>query len=863
MRNNIRKVYASIISFSTKRWLIYPITVLLTLVISIILFSYCSLAPFGTGQYSLAAFDGNIQYLDFFSYLKDVINGENNISYSFSKGLGGGFIAVFSYYLTSPLNLLVFFFEEEDLNSFVDILVIIKILLAVLFMAIYIEKRFEHNIKRVYVILLSLAYGFMQYNIAQSSNIMWLDGVYMLPIILLGVYYCVKFQSSLILTISVGLSLIFNWYSALINAILTCLWFIVEMLASQVNGVKNTCRCVIRFVVSGVIGICLSCFILVPTFFELRGGRGSVNFNEMGDRFVGNPLSEITGFVYGSQSSWGAASLFVGSVAIIGFLGFLFEKNSFKSVKIGILSVLGLIILSFHFEPLFFAFSLFKGATSYWYRYSYLASFILIFCASKYFLHRKTHNILCATLIFYVLLCLVNLNSSVNSDTRVWLTVLIGGMTLLLIVLESGVVGKTNAVVSIFLLLVSVLDLGLNSVLLCQKYKIDTNPYVTYVSEQVSQIEDLKKNDNDIYRINQTLTRNENDNHLTANYNEGLAYGYYPLSVYTSDPDSTQRDLLQKMGYTKNGDNYNVVNTSILGADSILGVKYILSDYPIEGLSLVDEISEANGKNVYENPYALPLAFFAKADLKSNIINADNSFEYQNKLYSLLIGEEIEVYKPASFTTYVSDNIENIVIDAPSNMPLYGQLGPFYAPSSLNLSGKYVQGYSQWSSPSVFYVPRAEDGSAFVEVTMNDGTLSGMNERIFYYLDVNELSYAISELKYNLPEIVSWNNGDIVLKAKCDDNRSLVMSVLFDSSWDIVVDGKDVAAKSIDGSLTYIPLDKGDHTIHMSFKVKGKIMGFIITFAAFFIITAYVIVLFYRKHVYFQKNTRVSGRNDD
>ena len=214
-------------------------------------------------------------------------------------------------------------------------------------------------------------------------------------------------------------------------------------------------------------------------------------------------------------------------------------------------------------------------------------------------------------------------------------------------------------------------------------------------------------------------------------------------------------------------------------------------------------------------------------------------------------------------TTTITNNIENIVIDAPSNMPLYGQLGPFYAPSSLNLSGKYVQGYSQWSSPSVFYVPRAEDGSAFVEVTMNDGTLSGMNERFFYYLDVNELSYAISELKYNLPEIVSWNNGDIVLKAKCDDNRSLVMSVLFDSSWDIVVDGKDVAAKSIDGSLTYIPLDKGDHTIHMSFKVKGKIMGFIITFAALFIISAYVIVLFYRKHVYFQKNTRVSGRNDD
>ena len=35
--------------------------------------------------------------------------------------------------------------------------------------------------------LVSISYGFMQYNIAQSNNILWLDGVYMLPIILAGI----------------------------------------------------------------------------------------------------------------------------------------------------------------------------------------------------------------------------------------------------------------------------------------------------------------------------------------------------------------------------------------------------------------------------------------------------------------------------------------------------------------------------------------------------------------------------------------------------------------------------------------------------------------------------------------------------
>lgn len=53
----------------------------------------------------------------------------------------------------------------------------------------------------------------------------------------------------------------------------------------------------------------------------------------------------------------------------------------------------------------------------------------------------------------------------------------------------------------------------------------------------------------------------------------------------------------------------NVVNTSVLGADSILGVKYVLSSYDIPGLKKLENIEPGNGKSVYYNPYALPVAF--------------------------------------------------------------------------------------------------------------------------------------------------------------------------------------------------------------------------------------------------------------
>jgi len=46
----------------------------------------------------------------------------------------------------------------------------------------YISERFGKNCRTSILVLLSVSYALCQYNIAQSSNIMWLDGVYMLPL---------------------------------------------------------------------------------------------------------------------------------------------------------------------------------------------------------------------------------------------------------------------------------------------------------------------------------------------------------------------------------------------------------------------------------------------------------------------------------------------------------------------------------------------------------------------------------------------------------------------------------------------------------------------------------------------------------
>lgn len=74
-----------------------------------LLYKIMGYAPFGNN--SLAGEDASKQYLDLFSYLKNVACGEDNLFYSFGKALGGNCIAIFSYYLSSPFNVLVLLFD--------------------------------------------------------------------------------------------------------------------------------------------------------------------------------------------------------------------------------------------------------------------------------------------------------------------------------------------------------------------------------------------------------------------------------------------------------------------------------------------------------------------------------------------------------------------------------------------------------------------------------------------------------------------------------------------------------------------------------------------------------------------------------
>ena len=95
--------------------------------------------------------------------------------------------------------------------------------------SLFIQNRLK-KLKPVFVIAVSLAYAFTQYNVGQLSNISWLDGVYMLPLILWGIWRYVSEKKKGMLYLSIGLSILFNWYTGYMNCLFAVIYFLYEQI---------------------------------------------------------------------------------------------------------------------------------------------------------------------------------------------------------------------------------------------------------------------------------------------------------------------------------------------------------------------------------------------------------------------------------------------------------------------------------------------------------------------------------------------------------------------------------------------------------------------------------------------------------
>jgi len=173
------------------------------------------------GNKSILTVDLADQYVAFFNALKNMFDGKIGYFYSFSKTLGGNIFGLIAYYLISPFNLLILFVNRTSIPNMILIINIIKISFAGLTSYIYFNKTFKNNQK--ISLTFSIIYALMAYNIVYSQNIMWLDGVILLPLVFLGIDKLIEEKSALFY-ITLTTSIICNYYIGYMTCIVSFIY---------------------------------------------------------------------------------------------------------------------------------------------------------------------------------------------------------------------------------------------------------------------------------------------------------------------------------------------------------------------------------------------------------------------------------------------------------------------------------------------------------------------------------------------------------------------------------------------------------------------------------------------------------------
>lgn len=252
-------------------------------------FAMRGIYPFG--DVSVMLYDMPVQYAEYFGWLIQVLHGQGNLLYSNAAGLGGGMFSLFTYYLSSPFNLIALFFTPETVPQLFSVLYLVKIpacavcclvLLRGRLLAADAESWREARTaaasapagRQVLLVLLACAYALTSYVLGYASNIMWLDGVIMAPLAALGAYRLVQRRACGGLFAACTCAIVFNWYTGYMVCLLCVLWFFYELARNRSLRGRRLRRCW-RFAATMALAVGAGMVVLIPTALALLGGKGT------------------------------------------------------------------------------------------------------------------------------------------------------------------------------------------------------------------------------------------------------------------------------------------------------------------------------------------------------------------------------------------------------------------------------------------------------------------------------------------------------------------------------------------------------------------------------------------------------------
>lgn len=780
--------------------------------------------PFGTVNNIVD--DEYLQYIDFFCWLKNALTGNGSLFYSAAKSLGGNTVALFAYYLSSPFHLLVLFFDYTDMQLCVFLMTALKLSTAAVTAALFLRCRFD-ALHRYAAGLLALCYALSIYSVGQSANIMWLDGVYMLPLVLLAAYRFLQTGNGGMLAVTVGLSILFNWYTGYMICLFVPLYFLAELATAQKGigkiHVGKTVGGFARFCLYELWGVLLSFALFLPNAYSLLQGKGAAE-DGIFKFAVEVKLPEFFDALH--VGTW-RIMLYCGIVVALLCLLFFMSRCIRRYEKVFFGALFAFMLALFCFTPIANIYNGFRFAASFKYRFAFLPIFVTVFLAA-YLLDRSKNRVWAqrptgAALLLGIGFVFYDFVAGMDQK-QLWISLAVTAAYPFCFRLMESPRVAVRRTVAVFMALTVFFELavsGRNILRLLANYDPDAAAYSNTLAAETELTEAVKAQDNGTYRLN-TFAAKE-----IAKANGGMAYGYLTVSHYSSSFDSKTSDLLTHLGYSSEPCP-SLVDLSILPADALLGIKYALTkaDNPFAYPGYEKTALQNDTYAVAQNTYALPLAFAVKSNADEPAYDG-NPFLYMNALYSSILGREVALFTALPSEKTVSEN-GDLLFSCPAagSNEVYGyiELTKDYGANTVLFTDGIQQGnYGGW-----LYCPVQYLGSGTTAHTMELRDCTAKQGDItaqFYVLDMTLFETVIRELQSGAPSTLHIEDGHITAALTADTPQRLMFTVPYADGWTATVNGEKTQITTSCGLFMTVEVPAGTAQVELHFEAPWLRLG--------------------------------------
>ena len=847
--------------------------------------------PFGNG--SVLILDLNGQYVYFFEELRNKLLHGGSLLYSWSRSLGGEFLGIFAYYLSSPFSLIVCLFPESHITEALLLMFMLKAGCCGLTMALYLHT--SHPGRKLGAIVFSTLYALSSYAVVMAHNTMWIDELIYLPLLALGIERLIKKMDFVLYVAVLALAAMSNFYIGYMMCIFTFFYVFYYYFAKSGNAENNPTgerrhflRSLLRMLIFSVIALEIAAAVLYPAYISLSFGKStftSPSYTLEAKFDLLDFFAKMMPTAYDTVRPEGLPFVACGSLTLLLMPMFFFARKPSGREKLAAAGLIAVLIGSMALSLPDLVWHGFQAPNWLNYRYSFMLIFFFLVLAYRAFSELRELEIRWLVPVLLAIAVLITLVQKIGdyewiSDIyNIWFTlgllavsvfciwaVRSRAMTRLAPLLIVGAVCCESLATGIFLENRMHGDVVFSS----------RSSYVNYNEKYGAMVDALKEYDAENY--GSAFYRLENTDHRTVC--DPMALGEYGISNSSSLLNASVVDLLRNLGYASYS-HWSHYEGQTPVADTLLGIRYVADDADESACGYDRILSDSEtGLYGYENKDALSLFYgvsseLAELDLDEELYTKD-PFTKMNEIVTAMLGEDetVEVWKPIK-ATLDQTNVRETTIKASGSYPRHdkfvpdntgssaelkytffgaGEDNPVYCafPSVYGSSGQLsyngvelVKFNQEATGHTVALGALPTDAQATLKVTLSEDNPFYVveNTQLFWYLDSALWEQVCVRLSTNNATVTSFSDTRVEGTVSVPEGGLVFTSVPYDSGWSVWVDGERVETETVLGSLLAFRADSGTHTVRLRYLPSCFVYGCIISLAGIVTFAAAVIIL--------------------